>query len=161
MNVFSTAHGRGQNSFHFVWKPKYAYSILIGSVKVVCEEVLRQVAAEHGYVIHAMEVMADHVHVFLSFKPSVCVSDVFQKLKGASAHQLFKRFPHLRKQYWGGHLWSRGKFWRSIGSTTDRAVKHYIECSQGSWQHIEPQTIELDPKQTKITKYLRREYPTL
>ena len=152
MNVFSCAHGAGQNSFHFVWKPKYAFCILNADVKTYCEEVLKQIAQDYEYMIHALEVMPDHVHLFLSFKPSVSVSRVFQNLKGISARRLFQKFPELRKRYWGGHLWSEGKFYRSVGSTTDRAVKLYIECSQGSWQKVEPQQ-EQDPKQTQITRY--------
>ena len=108
-----------------------------------------------GMWIHALEVMPDHIHVFLSFKPNVSVSEVFHKLKGISAKRLFDTFPQLRKRYWGGHLWSRGKFFRSVGSTTDRAVKHYIEFSQGSWQHIEPQQEQLPAGQTQITRFLR------
>jgi putative transposase len=152
MDLVSVSHGCGQNSFHFVWKPKYAYRILIDEVKSCCEKVLRQIAQDYGYLIHALEVMPDHVHVFLSFKPSVSVSDVFHKLKGISARRLFEAFPQLRKRYWGGHLWSCGKFFRSVGSTTDRAVKLYIECSQGGWHKAEPQQ-EQDPNQTQITRF--------
>ena len=152
MNVFSVSHGCGQNSFHFVWKPKYAFSVLNGDVKSYCECILRDVADRYGYMIHSLEVMSDHVHVFLSFKPTVCVSDVFHKLKGISAKRLFERFPELRKRYWGGHLWSRGKFFRSVGSTTDRAVKHYIDCSQGQW-NTPKKLVQLDPKQTTLKKY--------
>ena len=153
MNVFSTAHGCGQNSFHFVWKPKYAYPILVGEIKTYCEQILRYIAGQYGYDVHSLEVMPDHIHIFVSFKPSVCVSDVFHKLKGISAREIFLVFPELRKKYWGGHLWSRGKFFRSVGSTTDRAVKHYIESSQGSWQTVEPQQEQLHPGQTLITRY--------
>lgn len=32
---------------------------------------------------------------------------------------------------WGGHLWSRGYFFRSVGSTTDEAVEFYIKITQG------------------------------
>ena len=152
MNVFSTAHGVGQNSFHLVWKPKYAYSILVGEIKTHCEEVLKQVAQDYGYVIHALEVMPDHIHIFLTFKPSVSVSEVFHRLKGISAHRLFERFPDLRKKYWGGHLWSPGKFFRSVGSTTDWAVKQYIEYSQGDWQ--KPEARKTNHKQASITQFL-------
>ena len=153
MNVFATAHGCGQNSFHFVWKPKYAYRILVGEVKNECERVLRDIAGQYDYVVHSLHVAADHIHVFLSFRPTVCVSDVFHKLKGISSRRLFQRFPELKKRYWGGHLWSRGKFWRSVGSTTDRAVKHYIEQTQGKIKPAKDLT-ELDPNQSQITKYL-------
>ena len=117
MNVMKVALGCGQNSFHLVWKPKNTFSLLIGDVKSYCEKVLRDVAGRYGYLIRSLEVMPDHIHVFLSFKPTVCVSDVFHKLKGISARRLFQRFPELRKRYWGGHLWSPENFsevWEAI-----------------------------------------------
>jgi REP element-mobilizing transposase RayT len=31
---------------------------------------------------------------------------------------------------WGGHLWSRGKFFRSVGAVTTEKVEYYIKESQ-------------------------------
>ncbi|HWQ19671.1 MAG TPA: transposase, partial [Methanotrichaceae archaeon] len=39
--------------------------------------------------------------------------------------------PELKKRYWGGNLWSSGKFFRSVGNVTADTIKHYIEESQG------------------------------
>jgi len=153
MNVFSVSHGCGQCSFHLVWKPKYAFSILVGDVKSECERVFREVAEDRGFVLFALEVMPDHVHVFVGFHPTVSVSEVLQAFKGVSARRLFQRFPHLRRRYWGGHLWSRGKFFRSVGSTTDKAVKHYIECSQHGWHKTSREIEDLDSRQTRIIQY--------
>ena len=36
-------------------------------------------------------------------------------------------FAHLRKQYWGQHLWSRGYFVATTGTVTDEIIKDYIE----------------------------------
>jgi len=44
---------------------------------------------------------------------------------------LFKLHPELKKRYWGGSLWSSGKFFRSVGNVTADTIKHYIEESQG------------------------------
>ena len=35
-------------------------------------------------------------------------------LKGTSSRVLLQEFPHLKKQYWGRHLWARGKLRRDI-----------------------------------------------
>ena len=153
LELSRSAHGVGQNCFHLVWKSKYSYSILVGEVKTACERVLREIARRYGYVVISLDVQPDHVHCFVSFRPTVPVSRVFQLLKGVSARRLFQEFPHLRRRYWGGHLWSPGKFYRSVGSTTDRAVKHYIECSQGEWKTVKPELEKLDPQQTQITQF--------
>jgi len=85
---------------------------------------------EQGYKLHAMEVVDDHVHLFVEFHPSNSLSEVVQYLKGGSSYRLFKLHPELKKRYWGGSLWSRGKFYRSVGNVTADTIKHYIKESQ-------------------------------
>lgn len=80
--------------------------------------------------MHAMEIVDDHVHLFLEFHPSVSLSEVIQYLKGGSSYRLFKLHPELRTRYWGGSLWSSGKFYRSVGNVTADTIKHYIKESQ-------------------------------
>jgi putative transposase len=86
---------------------------------------------EKGYKIHAMEVVDNHVHLFLEFHPSNSLSEVIQYLKGGSSYRLFKLHPEMRNQYWGGSLWSSGKFYRSVGNVTADTINHYIRESQG------------------------------
>ena len=78
-----------------------------------------------------MEVVEDHVHLFLEFHPSTSLSKVIQHLKGGSSYRLFKLHPELREKFWSGSLWSSGKFYRSIGNVTTETIKHYINDSQG------------------------------
>ena len=83
MNVFATAHGCGQNCFHFVWKPKYAYRILEGEVKSECERVFREVACTYRFVIKELQVMSDHVHVFVGLRPDQSFPIVGRSVSGA------------------------------------------------------------------------------
>ena len=50
-----------------------------------------------------------------------------QLLKGKSSYRLQREFPHLRKKYWGQHLWSRGYFCATVGAVTEEQIKAYIE----------------------------------
>jgi putative transposase len=112
--------------------PKYRYRIFYNKrVKKGCESILNNICTEKGYKIHAMEVVEDHVHLFLEFHPSTSLSEVLQYLKGGSSYRLFKLYPELREKYWGGSLWSNGKFYRSIGNVTADTIKQYINDSQG------------------------------
>ena len=80
---------------------------------------------------HAMEIVEDHVHLFLEFHPTISLSKVVQYLKGSSSYRMFKRHPELKKRYRGGSLWSSGKFFRSVGNVTADTISHYINESQG------------------------------
>lgn len=130
LHIFS--HGYGQITYHIVLVPKYRYSIFYNKrIKKDCELILINICAKNGYKIHAMEVVDNHVHLFLEFHPSNSLSEVIQYLKGGSSYRLFKLHPDLKKQYWGGSLWSNGKFYRSVGNVTADTIKHYIKESQG------------------------------
>ncbi len=80
--------------------------------------------------------MADHIHLFVSIPPKFSVSETVHQFKGYSARKIFLEFPWLKqygvgeKRFWGGHLWSLGYFFRSVGSTTDEAVEFYIRITQ-------------------------------
>ncbi len=73
------------------------------------------------------QVAKDHVHLFLSVPPSVTISRLVQQLKGKSSYKMMHEFPHLRKKFWGRHLWARGYFCVSSGNVTDEVIKEYIE----------------------------------
>lgn len=47
-----------------------------------------------------------------------------EDLKGGISYRMFKLHPELRKRYWGGSLWSSGKFFRSVGNVTADTIKH-------------------------------------
>jgi putative transposase len=53
---------------------------------------------DQGYKIHAMEIVDDHVHLFLEFQPSSSLSIVVQFLKGGSSYRMFKLHPELKKK---------------------------------------------------------------
>ncbi len=131
MELCNFSHGYGQVTYHIVLVPKYRYKIFYDRrVKKDCELILKNICIEQGYRIHAMELTEDHIHLFLEFHPSTSLSNVVQFLKGGSSYRLFKLHPELKKRYWGGNLWSSGKFFRSVGNVTADTIKHNINESQ-------------------------------
>lgn len=71
-------------------------------------------------------VSKDHIHILVSTSLSLSVSRFVQKLKGVSCPKLFQEYTHLRKQYWGQYLWSRGYFVATTGTVIDEVIKDDI-----------------------------------
>ena len=91
--------------YHLVWCPNYRHAALVGAVKPCLEQLLHQIAQAHEWKLDELEVMPDHVHVFISAPPTISPTNIVRILKGVTARQLLKQFPHLKQQYfWGGHL---------------------------------------------------------
>ena len=53
-----------------------------------------------------------------------------QWLKGKTAHKIMLEFPHIKKHYWGQHMWARGYFCCSTGNVTDEIIAEYIANQQ-------------------------------
>ena len=124
------AHGVGQNSYHLVWKPKYSWDLFkFPWVKADCEAILNEAVLRYNMELHELEVMRDHVHCFVSIPPTMSVSKALNLLKGFSAYKLFRKHPWMRSYFRKGHLWSPGKFFRSVGNVTAEAIKNYISES--------------------------------
>ena len=129
-SLMHLSHSVGQNTFHLVWRPKWNWDpFKFGPVRAVCAAAIRRAACRGGMRIIELEVMPDHVHCFLELPATLCVADALQRLKGYSAFMLFKHHPWLRRYFRTGHLWSPGKFFRSVGSVSADAIQHYIAQS--------------------------------
>ena len=114
-----------------IWIPKYRKSVLRGAVALRVRDLIRQIAAQHELEIISGKVARDHVHVFLSYRPTQNVSQLMQWLKGTSSRVLLQEFPHLRKEFWGRHLWARGYLAVSSGNITDEMIQEYIAEQEG------------------------------
>jgi len=88
---------------------------------------IRQICQQNEVTIVKGHISKDYVHLLVSSSLSLSVSRLVQKLKGTTSHKLLQEFVHLRKQYWGQHLWARGYFVATTGTVTDETIKEYIE----------------------------------
>ena len=57
--------------YHVVWCPKYRRPVLVNAVAKRLRVLLSEKAGELEMTIHALEVMPDHVHVFLESDPTL------------------------------------------------------------------------------------------
>ena len=121
------AHSVFEIHLHLVWTTKYRKRILAGEVGLRVRELVREVSRQHEVTILRGHVSSDHVHLLVSIPPQVTISRLVQWLKGRSSHHLLAEFAHLRKAFWGRHVWARGYFCCSSGNVTDEVIKKYIE----------------------------------
>lgn len=126
-----TKHVTYKIAYHFVWCPKYRKQILVDDVARFVESEIRRLCEENKWSIGALNVQEDHVHLFLSAEPRTAPSLIANTLKGISARQVFKQYPEVKKQLWGGSFWSRSYYVGTVGDMTEETVKKYIELGQG------------------------------
>lgn len=121
-------HSVGISAYHLQWCPKYRFKVLEGEyAQKVIRASLMKTAEEYDIQVLALEIAADHLHIFVSLPPTLSVAKAIQLLKGRSSRDIFRECPSFRRTtYFKHHFWSRGKFYRSVSNVSSDAVYNYI-----------------------------------
>ena len=116
-----------QFAYHVVWCPKYRYRVLTGSIALAVSEMIDQICTENKWPVIAKEIQPDPIHLFLTIPPAIPIASAIKILKGTTARKLFLRFPVLKENLWGGHLWSPSYYAGTAGDVSAETIKKYIE----------------------------------
>jgi putative transposase len=114
-------------NYHVVWSVKYRHSVLTGGIEERLKEILYEIAQDKDFIIQALKVMPDHVHLFVSAHPKISPSYIVKMSKGISGRLLLMEFPLLKKSLWKGHLWNSSFYIETVGSTSEEAIIKYID----------------------------------
>ena len=93
----SASHCKYLIQYHIIWCPKFRFSVLKGDVENTLKQILQKICYDYNYHIKALEVMPDHIHIFVDVPQTVAPCDVVRTLKSISAIELFKVYPLLKK----------------------------------------------------------------
>ena len=115
--------------YHLIWCPKFRRPVLVGDKEDRLKELLQEKADEIGVVIEQMEVMPDHVHLFVKCQPTSSPHWVVQQFKGKTSRVMREEFKDLRSKL--PTLWTRSYFCESVGHISESTVKKYIEQQKG------------------------------
>src|SRR5450755_1787970 len=115
MDAKNTKHVTYKLGYHFVWCPKYRKAVLVGEIATFIETEIRRLCEQNKWEVGSLNVQPDHVHLFVSAPPAIAPSLIANTLKGITARQVFKHFPAMKQELWGGHLWSRSFYVGSVG----------------------------------------------
>lgn len=119
-----TRHAVYLCNYHFVWIPKRRKPVLVGEIKERLKQIIEEVCSENGWEILALEIMPDHVHLFLSAPPYLSPHIILRRIKGRSARILRQEFPELLKL---PSMWTRSYFVSTAGNVSSETIKKYVE----------------------------------
>ena len=130
-------HSIYECKYHIVFCPKYRYRILRDEVaEYTKQQIYRLCRQKDAVEVLELTVQPDHVHLVVSIPPKYAVSSFVGYLKGKLAIQMFNRYEHLGRRYWGRHLWSRGYCVSTIGLDEEK-IRKYV-----AWQEKREKQLE-------------------
>ncbi len=103
------------------------------------KEIALAISERYELDIEEMGCDLDHIHLLCSFHSKYSGGQVVRLFKSITARELFRRFPDLKKELWGGEFWSDGYYLATIGERGNlQIIENYIR-SQGQ----EPAEVQL------------------
>lgn len=112
-------------NYHLIWCPKRRKKVLINEIKNRLNIIIHEVAKEKQVDILALEIMPDHIHLFISCYPQLVIHKLVKAFKGRSSNILRKEFPELLKL---PSLWTRSYFISTAGNISNQTIQKYIEA---------------------------------
>ncbi len=116
--------------YHLVWCPKYRRKVLVGDIETDLRALLQQKAEQLKVTIEALEIMPDHVHLFISAPPTEAPHRLANQFKGFTSRMLRQKYPELRSRL--PSMWSRSYYMGTIGHVSEKTVRAYIEAQKRS-----------------------------
>ena len=131
MKSIKNAHSVSVIGYHIIWCTKYRKEILYNQVEVELKHIIGEVCIEYGWKPRSLEVMPDHVHLFIQCDHLTRPVDISSTLKSISAVRIFTLFPKLKgRAFWGSGLWSRGTYYSTVGHISEDVIVKYIETQK-------------------------------
>ncbi len=115
--------------YYLIWCPKYRRKVLNEKIAKRLKQLLKEKSKEIDTIIENIEVMPDHVHLFVKTKPIASPHWIVQQFKGYSSNKLRKEFPELKSKL--PTLWTRSYYCESVGHISEDTVKKYIDDQTG------------------------------
>ena len=85
--------------YHLIWVTKYRRPVFTTETLVSeMKQLLTELVDINEIQIEEMEVMPEHIHLLISFKPKYAPADIVKYLKGHSARRFFQMHPEIRNQ---------------------------------------------------------------
>lgn len=126
MNKYKTKKGiTYKNQFHVIWTVKYRKQLLTGEVEKRLKEIIYEVRREKEAELKAIEVMPDHVHIFIDVDPRQPLHLLIKAFKGRTSNKLRKEFKILTTRV--PSLWTRSYFCCTVGHISEETIQKYIE----------------------------------
>ena len=111
--------------YHIIWCPKYRRKVLIDEVEERLKELIYNKCNELECEIHELNIMPDHVHLFVKTKPTIAPHFLIQQLKGVTSRLLRLEFKHLKTKL--PNMWTRSYYIESVGHISQNTIEKYIQ----------------------------------
>ena len=143
MVVKKTYHNAYDTHYHIVFPIKYRKALLNNHIPLAVTKIAEEIASRYDIEFEKIGYDQDHIHILANFAPKYSGSQVVRIFKSITGRELFKQFPLLKKDLWGGQFWSDGFYFATVSERGDwKTVERYV-ANQGKTSDVPQQLLLL------------------
>jgi REP element-mobilizing transposase RayT len=123
--------------YHYVCPAKYRKKIFTEKVDKALREVCIEISERYEINFIEIGTDGDHVHFLIQSVPTMSPTKIITVLKSISAREIFQRCPDVKKQLWGGNLWTSGYFVSTVGKHgNEEVIENYVKNQGKEYKQI-------------------------
>jgi REP element-mobilizing transposase RayT len=114
--------------YHYVCPAKYRRAIFSKEVTETLVRTCKEISDR--YEIFFLEIGTDknHVHFLIQSVPRYSPTEIIKKVKSITARQIFEKHPEVKKQLWGGEIWTDGYFVNTVSKYgNEEVIAKYLQ----------------------------------
>ncbi len=125
------SHNKTLLLYHLVFPAKYRRKVFTDKVdeelKATC------LGISERYEIHFVEIGVEdnHVHFLVQSVPTLTVTRIVTIIKSITGREIFRMYPEVKKELWGGSLWTSGYYANTVGQFASEEVIRVYVANQG------------------------------
>ena len=101
--------------YPIVFPVKYRGALVRSEVDQELVRIAGEINKRFDIEIEQMGADKNPIHLLCSAHPKVSIGSIVHVYKSLTARELFKTFPDLKKELWGGEFWSDGYDAATVG----------------------------------------------
>ncbi len=122
--------------YHIVCPAKYRRAVFTPPVDKKLKEVCLEISKRFEITFLEIGTDKDHVHFLVQSVPMYSPKKIVQLIKSITAREIFAACPEVKKQLWGGELWTDGYFISTVGKHgNEDVIKKYIQEQGGEVEY--------------------------
>jgi len=129
MEVKHAAHCTYRIRYHMVFVVKYRKTMFMTDIPIdYLKSLLFEIGERYYLEFDAIGIEPEHFHIVVCASPKYSPSRIMQIIKSLTARMIFKEFPEIRKQLWGGQFWHDGGHIDTVSEYGGLdVIKRYVE----------------------------------
>jgi putative transposase len=156
------SHCKFNINYHLVWIPKTRMKILVDPFKADLGKWINKICKRKQWYLLALEIMPDHIHLFISAHPKWSPMRIVQMLKQETSRKLRHKYSIIRQTRTNASFWATGYYCGTAGHVSAKQVACYIAEQTAEFkknpnlfemQHFEYELNNISKDQTTLDAY--------